>query len=99
LSGCTSDSYRDGLRRAIRAATTVPLAAGFSLIARGGTAAPMAPTGWRVGLLRIEDVAMDAASTQRRNGHVVRRFQQTGTVSGDHEMESGLVQRTPYLCN
>jgi hypothetical protein len=37
----TGDPDRDGLRRAIRAAITVPLTAGSSLVIVGGTAAPL----------------------------------------------------------
>jgi hypothetical protein len=37
----TKDPDRDGLRRAIRAAIVVPLAAGFGRLIVGGTAAPL----------------------------------------------------------
>jgi Fusaric acid resistance protein-like len=37
----TKDPDHDGLRRALRAAIMVPLAAGFSLVVVGGTAAPL----------------------------------------------------------
>ena len=37
------------------------------------------------------------ATTQRRNGHAVWRFQQAGAISGDDEMESGLVQCAAHL--